>query len=321
MAKSKKIGGLGKGLSALIPDRIDMDDAAADGGDEGSGAGRQVIPLARISANPFQPRRIFDEEQLRELAASIAEHGVLQPVLVRPAGEGYQLIAGERRWRAAGYAGLVEIPALVREMSDHEMTEVSLVENIQRQDLDPVEEARAYRRLSEEFNQTQEQIAKRVSKSRAYIANSIRLLHLPALILDHLASGALTVGHVRPLLVLGEQDALQLADRLIGEQATAREAEQWAKAILDEAAGAESARVQESDGTGREPDAAGRAQDKAKSALPVELAEIQRILRECVQTKVEITRGARGGKIMIEYYTQDDIERILELLCGSREIS
>ena len=316
MAKSKKIGGLGKGLSALIPEMIGFEETAGSGAAE---AGAQVIPLASISANPFQPRRTFDEEQLRELAASIAEHGVLQPVLVRSVGDGYQLIAGERRLRAAGYAGLDGIPALVREMTDHEMTEVSLVENIQRQDLDPVEEARAYKRLSEEFSQTQEQIAKRVAKSRAYIANSIRLLHLPGPILEYLATGALTVGHARPLLVLREQDALALAARLIEEEATVREAEQWTKALMEEAAGRVSAPEDER-GDGGTPETAGGTRKKTKVALPAELVEIQRILRECVRTKVEVTQSGKGGKIMIEYYTQDDIERILELLCGSREI-
>jgi ParB family chromosome partitioning protein len=306
VAKSKRIGGLGKGLQALIPDIPDMGIAEGQGAERK--AGEQTIKLELVSMNPYQPRRVFDEEKLQELTASIKEHGVVQPVLARPFGDGYQLIAGERRVRAARQAGLLEIPALIREMTDHELMEISLVENIQRQGLDPVEEARAYKRLSDEFGLTQEQIAKRVSKSRPYIANSIRLLALPDPILEHLVSGALTAGHVRPLLMLKEKDALDLAGRLIDREATVREAEQWAKELSV---------YSKENPPGEEPGAGiisqGATGGRQEQALPVELKEIQRILRDIVNTKVEIVRNAKGGKIIIDYYTQDDIERILEL--------
>ena len=301
MAKAKR---LGRGLEALISQGPAADYGAA------AGSGMRTAPLDRISVNPYQPRRTFDDEKMRELTASIREHGVVQPVLLRSLENGYQLIAGERRVRAARDAGLKEIPALVREMTDHEMMEVSLVENIQRQDLDPVEEARAYKRLSEEFGQTQERIAGRVSRSRSYIANSMRLLQLPDAVLHYLVSGALTVGHARPLLMLSEDEALRLAERIIGEGATARDAEQWAKQAL--APAPEAAR-------GETPQPA-PGESATKKQLPPELKEIQRLLREAVNTKVEITSGAKGGKIIIEYYTQDDIEHILELLTGSGEI-
>ena len=303
MANTKKIGGLGRGLDALIP-------SAASSSTEGGE--RQDVSIELISVNPYQPRRIFDEEKLMELTKSVREHGVIQPVLVRRMGDGYQLVAGERRLRAAKEAGMSVIPALVREMSDHEMMEISLIENIQRQDLDPVEEAIAYKRLSEEFSQTQEQIAQRVSKSRSYIANSIRLLNLPDNVLEHLAAGRLTIGHVRPLLMLSEESAISLAQRLIDEKATAREAEQWTKELLEPSGedDGDEAAMPEATATGvREP-----------KALPVELKEIQRILRDRINTKVEITQSAKGGRIIIDYYTQDDIEHILEIITGSREI-
>ena len=302
MAKTKKIGGLGRGLEALIPQTPDTDNTTAE-------TGAQMVLLERIGMNPYQPRRIFDEEKMRELTASIAEHGVVQPVLARVFGDGYQLIAGERRVRAAREAGLTEIPALIREMTDHEMMEISLIENIQRQDLDAVEEARAYKRLSEEFGQTQERIAKRVSKSRPYIANSMRLLNLPGAILNQLSEGFLTVGHVRPLLTLKEEDAIRIASRLVKEKATVREAEQWAKET-DETP-AETTREQEAPASPK----------KAEKPLPLELKEIQRLLREAVNTKVEITQGAKGGKIIIDYYTMDDVERILELFTGARDVN
>ena len=286
----------------MIPQNQTVDDAIA------VEEGVRPIPLEAISVNPYQPRLSFDEEKMRELVASVVEHGVFQPVLVRAYGKGYQLIAGERRVRAARQAGLEEIPALIREMTEHEMMEISLIENIQRQDLDPVEEARAYRRLSDEFGQTQEQIAGRVSKSRSYIANSMRLLHLPEPILEHLAAGVLSIGHVRPLLPLKEEDAIRIAVRLIEEKGTARDAELWAKL----ASSPLPAPV--------ETEPAKEPEDKPRKPLPVELKEVQRLLREAVNTKVEITQGVRGGKIIIDYYTQDDVERILELFTGSREL-
>lgn len=311
MADKKKNRGLGRGLEALIPVSAEADSVASEDG-------ARMIALERITVNPYQPRRVFDDEKMRELTGSIAEHGVVQPILLRRTGEGYQLIAGERRVRAARQAGLTEIPALVREMTDHEMMEVSLIENIQRQDLDPVEEARAYKRLAEEFRQTQAQISKRVSKSRPYIANSIRLLNLPGAVLEQLAAGLLTIGHVRPLLSLNKADALRLANRLIEEKATVREAEQWAKeagAPRDESQAV--GRGSESE-PGQTPEEG--LQPKQDAPLSPELKEIQRLLREAVNTKVEITRSSKGGKIIIDYYTRDDIERILELLTGSPEV-
>ena len=336
MAKTRKLGGLGRGLEALIPAMPEPYDTAS--GEEGA----MTLPLDSISVNPYQPRRTFDDERLAELAESIKEHGVLQPILVRRLDEGYQLVAGERRARAARRAGLTEIPALVREMSEREMMELSLIENIQRHDLDPVEESRAYRRLATEFGLTQEQIAQRVSKSRPYIANSIRLLNLPEEILNFLAAGKLSVGHARPLLTLSAEDSIGLAGRLIDETASVRDAEQWAREMAEsrrEAAngkdagpggagdgfGPEGPKGPEgSEGRGPQGERGASLEGEAPGgkgmSLPVALREIQRIIRDTVNTKVEITRGARGGKIIIEYYNEDDVERILELITGSAEI-
>ena len=316
MAKVKKIGGLGKGLEALIPV---LPDGYDDASDAGMADNAVSLPLDSISANPYQARREFDDVRLSELADSIRQHGVLSPVLVRRLGEGYQLVAGERRARAARLAGITEIPAFIRELSEREMMEISLIENIQRQDLNPVEEARAYKRLSSEFGLTQDQIAARVAKSRPYVANSIRLLNLPDVILGHLASGKLSVGHTRPLLPLNEENAINLAERLIGANASAREAEQWAREL------AVSEKGVLDDGSVDSGDPAGVPVRLVKGVkelkpLSVALKEILRVIRERVNTKVDITRNAKGGKIIIEYYNDDDLERILELFTGSLEI-
>ena len=391
MNKPKTKGGLGRGLSALIPQV--MSGGRAE--ESVQGEGEVSLEIKRITANPFQPRRSFDEDKLQELTASIKEHGVFQPIMVRKKEDGYELIAGERRLRAAIRAGLKTIPAIVREMSDEKVMELAIIENIQRQDLNPVEEARAYKRLSDEFKMTQEQIAKRLSKSRPYIANTMRLLNLPEPVLDLLAEGKLTAGHVRPLLPLAEDQAIQIAQQLAEQKATVREAELWARRASDpgffkagsldrifgryddDDPGEEESRPAfgeaaaepeigggaERPGQPEEPEAmpgaegtgaatgaskpidgaaaeaapetepwagpadlsggAEKVQGKTpakEQALPVELKEIQRVLREQVNTKVEITAGAKGGKIIIDYYTQDDLERILDLFAGKREI-
>ena len=314
MARARRSGGLGKGLEALIPT---LPEPLVDVND---GSSTHMIAIEIIEVNPYQPRRVFDEEKIKELAESVREHGVLQPILVRRHEEGYQLVAGERRLRAAVQAGLSTIPALIKDFSEKEMMEVSLIENVQRENLDPVEEARAYRRLSSEFGLTQAQIAQRVSKSRPYIANSLRLLNLPEPVLASLEAGELTVGHVRPLLTMSAGDAIALALRLVQEGASVRQAEQWVRDFT------ESKNQLETD-IAADDLLASKSKSKqvggTKKALPLPsaLKEIQRMIRERVNTKVEITQGSKGGKIIVDYYTQDDIERILELFTGSSEIS
>lgn len=322
MTSIKGKGGLGKGLFALIPQEPEENELRND---------TKEINLTQITANPFQPRREFDQEKLQELAESIKVHGVVQPVLLRQISEGsYQLVAGERRFRAAQQAGLVTIPAVVRQLSDSEMMEIALIENIQRQDLNPVEEARAYKRLAEEFKLTQDQIARRVSKSRSMIANSMRLLNLPDEVLEYLVQGKLTPGHVRPLLTLPEQEVRQLAKLMVEQKATVREAEAWARQLTEP-----KEKTPEQDAKPEsESEAAAALQNDLQSPekqkqpaaevtikeLPVELKEIQRVLREAVQTKVDIQQTIKGGKIIIEYYSQDDIERILSLLTDKPQI-
>ena len=189
MATKKR--GLGKGLDALFVDNAVESESRVN-----------TLPIAEVEPNRDQPRKEFDQEALEELAASIAEHGVLQPILVRPVSGGYQIVAGERRWRAARLAGLVEIPAVIKEMTDQEVGQAALVENLQREDLNPVEEALGYHQLMEQFGMTQEQVAKKVAKSRPAVANAVRLLGLPEEVLAFLRAGSLTAGHAKALLSL-----------------------------------------------------------------------------------------------------------------------
>ncbi len=283
-----KSKGLGRGLRALIPE--------AETPAEGEIA---EIPVGRIEPAPFQARREFNEEALAELAASIAEHGVMQPVVVRPvAGERYQLIIGERRWRASQRAGLEKIPALVRDVDDLSSSEMMLVENLQREDLNPLEEANAYRRLTEDFQLTQEEIARRVGKSRPFIANSLRLLQLPGEILDLLNRGLLSAGHAKVLLGLesgGGQSAL--AQQIVARKLSVRETEREAQRL-------QQARAPRSTKT-----AAGPGRD-------VEMESLEERLRQLLGTKVRVSSGRRSGKIEIEYYSKDELNRLLEWFFG-----
>ena len=281
MMKSK---GLGRGLRALIPEAEDpvVGDVIE-------------IPVGRIEPAPFQARREFNEETLAELAASIAEHGVLQPVVVRPLAEGrYQLIIGERRWRASQRAGLEKIPALVRDVDDLASSEMMLVENLQRENLNPLEEANAYKRLTEEFQLTQEEIARRVGKSRPFIANSLRLLQLPGEILGLLNRGLLSAGHAKVLLGL-ESGAGQsaLAQQIVARKLSVRETEREAQRLQQAMAPRTAVTVE-------------RGRD-------VELESLEDRLRQVLGTKVRISSGRRSGKIEIEYYSKDELNRLLEM--------
>jgi ParB family chromosome partitioning protein len=283
-----KSKGLGRGLRALIPEA------------ETPAEGEIVeIPVGRIEPAPFQARREFNEEAMEELAASIAEHGVMQPVVVRPlAGDRYQLIIGERRWRASQLAGLEKIPALVRDVDDLASSEMMLVENLQREDLNPLEEANAYRHLAEEFQLTQEEIARRVGKSRPFIANSLRLLQLPGEILDLLNRGLLSAGHAKVLLGL-ESGAGQsaLAQQIVARKLSVRETEREAQRIQQARAPRPTATIA---GPGRD----------------VEMESLEERLRQLLGTKVRISSGRRSGKIEIEYYSKDELNRLLEWFFG-----
>jgi len=283
---------LGKGLGALITPRV-----AAPAPVEEKGERTQNLALGQIRPSPLQPRTEFRDEQLSELVESIRELGVIQPLIVRRGPEGYELIAGERRWRAAQILGLAEIPAIVREASDREVLEFALVENLQREDLNAIEEAAAYERLSREFKMTQEEISRRVGKSRAVIANAMRLLDLAPEIQLHLKQDRLSVGHAKVLLSLKSHDEQRLlADIIIRQGASVRAAERLTAAHLAK--------------SGRAP--AGRGGKKgADPAIVPAIQHLQNFLTHRLATRVVIDHGDKRGTISIEYYGNDDLDRIL----------
>jgi ParB family chromosome partitioning protein len=273
---------LGKGLGALIPDLSALDDR------EKKALGISEIELDKIVPNEYQPRKVFNDEKLQELAASIKEQGVIQPVIVHRAGSGFQLIAGERRWRASRIAGLKTIPALVKEATKRELLEMALIENIQREDLNPLEAAEAYKRLQDEFRLTQEDLAKRVGKERSTVTNFLRLLGLPKEVKHDLASGALSMGHAKALLSLERvRDQLAAAAMIVKKGLSVREAEALAARFKNP--------------------------PKEKKARPhQELKAVEEKLRKTLGTKVSITAKAKGGRIVIEYYSPEELDRILE---------
>ncbi len=278
---------LGKGLGALIPEVME------------SSVETSEISLERIKPNPFQPRSEFNDEKLKELAASIREHGVLQAVVVSPEedGDSFTLVVGERRCRAARLAGLSAVPAVVKPVDRKTMLEVALIENLQREDLNPVEEAMAYRRLMQEYNYTQEELAHRIGRSRPSIANSVRLLSLPDKVLESLARHEMTPGQARPLLAISDPDKQQETATLIMQKGlSAREAEKMATNI--------SARGDKK----KEED---RDQEIENDPLQ---AEIQLQIQRSLGTKVRIRPGKNGGIIEIFYYGEEDLERLVSKL-------
>jgi len=281
--------GLGKGLGALIPSSNNVQyDPEND----------KVVNLniEEIKPNSFQPRKNFDPEKLAELAASIKEHGVIQPVIVRPDTEGYELVVGERRLRACKQMGINTIPAVIKTLTDEEMTEIALIENIQRHDLNPVEEARAYKRLMVEFGLTKDEVAKKVGKSRPFIANFLRLLQLPEEILDFLDKGILSVGHVRPLLTIDNKSLqIELANKIIENKLSVRNAEELAKKA--------------------QKNITKEKKEKKSTGSPV-LNNIKDQLQIKFGTKVIIKDDGKKGKIEIEYYNQEDLQRILDIIGG-----
>jgi ParB family chromosome partitioning protein len=285
---------------------LDAEDAAPP-----AGAGEIRVPLDRITANPDQPRKHFDEEALRELADSIREHGVIEPPIVEDAGDGtWVLIAGERRVRAARLAGLETVPVLVRVFTEAERMEVALIENIQRSDLNPVEEAAAYKRLMEISGLSQEEVAARVGKNRSTVTNTLRLLKLPDTMREALASGALSPGHGRALLSLGEGPEQEALFREItGGGLSVREAEKRASALAGEgrAEGAE------------KPAGPGGAGGSGKGGGPArdpELTRIEQRFIDTLGTKVSISGDLSRGSVRIDYYSMDDLDRLLGIMGG-----
>jgi ParB family chromosome partitioning protein len=296
--------GLGKGITSLIPL---AETAPADA----AGAPTLVeVPVAEITPNPHQPRVHFDEETLSELAASITQLGVLQPLLVRPIQGGYQLIAGERRWRAAQRAGLASVPAVVRDSDDVSAVEQALVENLHRDDLTPLEEAAAFQQLIEDFELTHDEVARRVGKSRSAITNTLRLLGLPPAVQHLLADGRLSAGHARALL--------GTPDRALQEQlAKQAAAEGWSVRVVEEAVrgGGEPAPVPRE----RRPtpiDGAGLTE--ATRLRPPGLLELEQLLTDLLETRVGVQMGAKRGKVTIEFADLEDLERIYRLIAGER---
>lgn len=274
---------MGRGLGALIPQ--------LEGGQE---AEVRRLKVSDITPGPVQPRRGFDEERLRELAESIKRHGVVQPLLVRPRGDRYELVAGERRWRAARMAGIDEVPAMVRPLEDADALKIALVENLQREDLNPLEEAEAYSRLVEEFAMTQEEVSAAVGKSRPVVANTLRLLQLAAPIQQAIARGELSAGHGRALLGVSDSRAqLALFDQAVKQGLTVRALE----------------RMVERWRTG------GGGRGAKRRPLPnPEVAALEDELRRALGTKVRLRTGKKTGQLIIEFYGPGELERILERL-------
>lgn len=289
--------GLGKGLNALLPE-------AAQEAPENTIL--REIPVAQIRPNPYQPRAVFEEESLASLAASISALGVLQPILVRPVGDGaYELVAGERRWRASQQAGLDMIPALVREIDDTASLQEALVENLHREDLNPLEEAAGYQQLIDDFSMTQDEVAEQVGRSRSAVANLIRLLQLPPSVQQLVAERALTAGHARALLAiesLAEQEAL--AAQVVAENLSVRETEDAVRRLVAAryAGGTDNGGGTKASGTTR----------------PAALLELEQLLGDHLDTRVSVSMAGKRGRVVIEFADLEDLERVYRVMVEGR---
>jgi len=279
--------GLGRGLGALLSSPGPASSA------EGPGAATVELPIDAIAPNPQQPRKDFDDKALQDLSASLRQSGVLQPVVVRRLGDGYQLIVGERRWRAAKLAGITRIPAVIREASDAQSLELALVENLLREDLNPMEEAEAYQRLLAEFGWTQEELAQRVARDRSSVANCLRLLKLPELIQTDLRAGRLTMGHARALLSLDSPaEQLRLREQIL--------AHSWSVRTTEEGVQAKRARPA-----------------RRQLRRSPELAAVEDALRVALATRVRLVGSERAGRIEIAYSSREELDRLAELITAS----
>jgi ParB family transcriptional regulator, chromosome partitioning protein len=288
---------LGKGLGALISTNKPASPAAEPW------ERVERVALSEIQPSPLQPRKAFQSEQLQELIESIREHGIIQPLIVRKVGGKCELIAGERRWRAASQLGLKEAPVIVRQASDRDVLELALIENLQREDLNPIEEANAYQRLAKDFSLRQEDIAQRVGKSRSVVANSLRLLDLHSQVQAYLAQGRLSVGHAKVLLALQNHDEqLVAAELTIRQAATVRMTERIVAAQLAR------------QGLGKSGRLGARASEGNSSIVHHAVSEIEGRLRDRLATHVTVHHGEKKGRIEIQYYGNDDLDRLLTLL-------
>ncbi|MDF2530677.1 MAG: parB-like partition protein [Clostridia bacterium] len=274
-----KKNGLGKGLGALIRENEhDINSSVTE------------LKITELEANQNQPRRFFDDQALQELSGSIKEHGVVQPIIVRKLDDSYQIVAGERRWRAARLAGLKTVPVIIKDYSNVQVMQIALIENLQRQDLNSIEEALAYKSLIEEHDMTQERISEKIGKSRSAIANTLRLLNLPEEIKNMVVHGKISAGHARALLAIEDKNKqLEIAQKIIEQQLNVRDIEKL---------------VMQKD----------NKEEKKENKKDVEIIEIEERLKNTFATKVNIIHKKNKGKIEIEYYSNDDLERILELL-------
>ena len=278
---------LGKGIEALIPD---FDEDLSQDKDSN---GLLNLLIDEVFPNHLQPRKNFDDEKFNELERSIREHGVLQPIIVQKGVNGYELIVGERRWRASKKAGLKKIPAVIRDVTDLESLELALIENLNRQDLNPIEEADGYERLAKDFGLTQEKIAKRMGKSRESVANIMRLLKLPRQVQQDMISGRLTMGHGRALLGLkSEQEILFLRKKIVDQSLNVRETEIQVNLLKHKS---------------KEP----KRSEKANKDIFIRNLQIK--LERKLGTKVEIATNQKGGKVVIKYYSNDDLDRIIKM--------
>ena len=287
MPSAKKRGGLGRGLNALVSEaEYETGGSAASASNVAS---ETKLPIEDIVPNPNQPRIHFNETELRELSESIQEHGVLQPLLVRKHGNGYEIIAGERRYQASKLAGLEELPVIIKEVNDEEMLALALIENLQRSDLNPVEEAKGYRQLIDASGMTQEALSKAVSKSRSAIANSLRLLDLPEVVQQMIFEGKLTAGHARAILAVPYEDArIRLAEKVVAEGLSVRATENLAPLF-----------------------SAGETPRTQRPATPQSFKKAARVLRQVFNTNVRVKSSRGKNKIEIEFKDEEELSRIL----------
>ncbi len=290
MATRSSRSPLGRGLASLIPDA--RPDTA--GGPRAALAGGAVvhIPIDEVHQNPHQPRRWFDPHAMEELTASVREKGVVSPILLRPVDRGYEIVAGERRYRAACNAGQRTVPAIIRKMTRTESLEIALIENLQREDLSPVEEAEAYQQLMEEFEYTQEELARRVGKDRSTVSNMVRLLRLPAEVLDALSRSAITMGHGRALLGLkSEASILEIFGRLVNEGLSVRQTEEIVRRTVE-----------------------GKSKRRRRGKLDDALNDLQDQLARQLGSRVMVKPRARGdgGKIVVEYFSRQELDRLVD---------
>ena len=294
--------GLGKGLDSLIPTNVMMESevkhatvSTASSAEEGKD-GTLMVKLSKVEPNREQPRKNFDEDSLQELAESLKQFGMLQPILVQNRGDYYEIIAGERRWRAAKIAGLKEVPVIVRELTDQEIVEISLIENIQREDFNPIEEAQAYKRLLTEFHLKQDEVAERVSKSRTAVTNSMRLLKLCDEVQKMVVDDMISTGHARALISIEDpEEQYLIAQKIFDEKLSVREVEKLVKDL-------------------HKPPKPPKEENKTLQAIYQEISER---LKQSLSTKVSVSAKQNGaGKIEIEFYNHEDLERLLERITG-----